>query len=52
MGIEMLGVLIFAWLMELSEFLRANAVLLFGFFTFLLLWLTGIITVVRRWAAE
>lgn len=52
MGIEMLGVLIFAWLVELSEFLATNAVLLFVFFTSLLLWLTGIITLVRRWAGQ
>ena len=52
MGFEMIGILIFAGLIEVSEWLRANAVLIFGFSTFLLLWLTGIITVVRRWSSE
>ena len=49
MGIEIIGILIFARLMELSQFLRENALLLSVPSIFLLLWLTGIITLVRRW---
>lgn len=52
MGIETIGLLIFARLFELSQFLMENAALLFFAFLFLILWLTGIITVLRRWAGE
>jgi hypothetical protein len=52
MGIEIIGILIFARLMELSQFLRENALLLSVPSIFLLLWLTGIITVVRRWRTK
>jgi uncharacterized membrane protein len=52
MGFETVALLIFARLMELSEFLRDNAALLFFSSLFLILWLTGIITVVRRWRSE
>jgi hypothetical protein len=52
MGIELIGVLIFARLMELSQFLRENALLLSLTSILLILWLTGIITVVRRWRSE
>lgn len=52
MGLELIGVLIFARLMELSQFLRENALLLSLTSIFLVLWLTGIITVVRRWRSE
>jgi hypothetical protein len=52
MGIEVLGILIFAQLIEFSELLRDNAGLLFFSSVFLILWITGIITVLRRWRAE
>lgn len=52
MGIESLALVVFAWLMELSRFLEDNAGLLFFTLLFLVLWLTGIITVVRRWRSE
>lgn len=52
MGFETIGLLIFARLFELSQFLMDNAALLFFSFLFLILWLTGIITVLRRWAGE
>jgi hypothetical protein len=52
MGIESLALVIFAWLMELSRFLEDNAKLLFSTSLLLVLWLTVVITVVRRWRAE
>jgi hypothetical protein len=52
MGFETIGLLIFARLFELSQFLMDNAALLFFSSLFLILWLTGIITVLRRWAGE
>ena len=52
MGLELIAVIIFAELMELSQFLRANAGLIFFSSLLLILWITGIITVVRRWRAE
>ncbi len=52
MGIETIALLIFARLMELSLLLLENAGLLFFSFLLLVLWLTGIITVVRRWAGQ
>lgn len=52
MGFETIAFVIFARLMELSQFLRENAALLFFSALFLILWLTGIITVVRRWRSE
>jgi len=52
MGIELIGVLIFARLMEASQFLRENALLLSASFILPVIWLIGIITVVRKWRAE
>jgi uncharacterized membrane protein len=52
MGLETVALLIFARLMELSQFLMENAALLFFCSLFLILWITGIITVLRRWAGE
>jgi hypothetical protein len=52
MGIELIGVLIFARFMELSQFFRENALLLSLSFILPVLWLIAIITVVRRWRAE
>jgi hypothetical protein len=52
MGIESLALVIFAWLMELSRFLEDNAGLLFFTSLLLVLWLTGVINVVRRWRSE
>jgi hypothetical protein len=52
MGIELIGILVFARLMEISRFLEDNAGLLFFSSLFLILWMTGVITVVRRWRAE
>jgi hypothetical protein len=52
MGIELIGILIFARLMEISRFLEDNAGLLFFSSLFLILWMTGVITVLRRWRAE
>ena len=52
MGFEVIAVLLFARLMEISQLLRENAGLLFFSTIFMLLWLGGIITVVRRWSGE
>ena len=52
MGIESLALVIFAWLMELSGFLEDYAGILFLTSLLLVLWLTGVITVVRRWRSE
>jgi hypothetical protein len=52
MGIELIGILLFARLIEISRFLEDNAELLFFSSLFLILWMTGIITVLRRWRAE
>ena len=52
MGIELIGILLFARLMEISRFLEDNAGLLFFSSLFLILWMTGVITVLRRWRAE
>jgi len=52
MGFEIIGILLFARLMEISQLLRENAGLLFFSTIFMLLWLGGIITVVRRWSGE
>ena len=52
MGFETIALVIFARLIELSQFLRDNAALLFFSLFFLILWLTGIITIVRNWRSE
>jgi len=52
MGIETIALLIFARLIELSFLLLENAGLVFFSSLLLVLWLTGVITVVRRWAGE
>jgi hypothetical protein len=52
MGIESLALIIFAWLMELSRFLEDNSGLLFSTSLLLIVWLTGVMTVVRRWRSE
>jgi hypothetical protein len=52
MGFETVAVLIFARLMELSQLLVENIGLLFFSSLILILWLIGIITVVRRWAGQ
>jgi hypothetical protein len=49
MGIEMIGLLIFARLMELSELLRESAGILFFSFVFAVIWLGAIFTIVGRW---
>jgi hypothetical protein len=52
MGLEVIAVLIFALFMEADQFIRENAGLLFFSLIFLILWLSGIITIVRRWAGQ
>jgi len=52
MGFELIAVLLFARLMEVSQLLRENAGLLFFSSLFTVLWIGGIITVVRRWSGE
>ena len=52
MGFEVIAVLLFARLMEFSQLLRENAGLLFFSTLFMIVWLGGIIAVVRRWSGE
>jgi hypothetical protein len=52
MGFEVIAVLLFARLMDFSQLLRENAGLLFFSTLFMIVWLGGIITVVRRWSGE
>ena len=52
MGFELIGILLFARLMEFSQMLRENAGLLFFSTLFMVLWIGGIITVVRRASGE
>mgnify|MGYP006946329165 CR=1 FL=1 len=49
MSIELIPIVIFAWFVEITDFVEANFTLLF--FTPLLasLWALGIIAVMRRW---
>jgi hypothetical protein len=49
MGMEIIALVIFARLFEISQFLQNNAALLFFSSLLLVLWLTWVITVVRRW---
>ena len=52
MGLEVIAVLVFALFMEVDQFIRENVGLLFFSSIFLILWLSGIITIVRRWAGQ
>lgn len=52
MGIETIVVLFLASLIQLSDFLERNAALISFLVLFLAAWLTGVITIVRRWRAE
>jgi hypothetical protein len=52
MGIEVIAFLVLTQLYYVSDFLERNAALLFFLSLFLVLWLTGVITTVRRWRAE
>ena len=52
MAIEIIGVILFVYLMEISNFIRHNAALLFFGSVFLTLWITGVITITRRWAGQ
>jgi len=49
MGIELIGVVLFARLIEVSQFLREHGGLIFFTATFLILWACGVIAAVRRW---
>jgi hypothetical protein len=49
MGIELIALVVFARLLEASSFLLQNAVLLVSTTVFLVLSLSGIITLMRRW---
>jgi len=49
MALELIPLLLFAWLVELSEMVQANAGLLFFVPLFAIVWTVGIILIMRRW---
>jgi len=49
MALELIPLLLFAWLVELSEMVQANAGLLFFLPLFTIVWTVGIISIMRRW---
>ncbi len=49
MALELIPVLLFAWLVELTELIQANAGLLFFLPLFAIVWTVGLISIMRRW---
>jgi hypothetical protein len=49
MALELIPVLLFAWLVELTELIQANAGLLFFLPLFAIVWTVGVISIMRRW---
>ena len=49
MALELIPVLVFAWFVELTRIIEANAGLLFFLPLFTILWTAGVITIMRRW---
>jgi hypothetical protein len=49
MSIELIPILLFAWFVELSEFVESNFGLLFFTPLLAVVWALGIIGVMRRW---
>jgi hypothetical protein len=48
MGLDTIAVMLIVQLLEASEFIRKNGGLIFFSALFLILWLSGVITIVRR----
>jgi|694.fasta_scaffold89925_3 hypothetical protein len=49
MALELIPVLLFAWLVELTQLIQANAGLLFFLPLFAIVWTVGVISIMRRW---
>jgi hypothetical protein len=49
MSIELIPILVFAWFVEITDFVEANFTLLFLTPLLGILWALGIIAVMRRW---
>jgi hypothetical protein len=49
MALEVIPVLLFAWLVELTEMIQANSGLLFFLPLFAIVWTVGVISIMRRW---
>jgi hypothetical protein len=49
MSIELIPILVFAWFVELTQFVESNFTLLFLTPLLAILWALGIIAVMRRW---
>jgi hypothetical protein len=49
MALELIPVLLFAWLVELTQLIQANAGLLFLLPLFAIVWTVGVISIMRRW---
>jgi hypothetical protein len=49
MPLELIPVLVFAWFVELTEVIKANAGLLFFLPLFAIIWTVGVISIMRRW---
>jgi hypothetical protein len=49
MNIEMIPILLFAWFVELTQIIQANAGLLFFTPVLAIVWAFGIIFIMRRW---
>jgi hypothetical protein len=49
MALELIPVLLFAWLVELTQVIQANAGVLFFLPLFAIVWTVGVISLMRRW---
>jgi hypothetical protein len=52
MNIEMIPILLFAWFVELTQIIQANAGLLFFLPLFTLVWIVCVLSVMRKWDAK
>jgi hypothetical protein len=52
MALELIPVLIFAWLVELTYILQSNAVTLMYMPLFAFVWTVGVLSVMRKWDAR
>lgn len=52
MALEIIPVLIFAWLVELTHTLQSNAVTLIYLPLLTIIWTVGVLLIMRRWDAR
>jgi uncharacterized membrane protein (DUF106 family) len=52
MALELIPVLIFAWLVELTYTLQSSAVTLIYMPLFAIVWTVGVLSVMRKWEAR